>query len=153
MDERVREFLSSLADLPDFFEADLSDINASATDGDNALHVAVHRDDLSTARALIEAGIDVNKPGDLGYTPLHAACIRGNLEIVSLLVEKGADLFALSEGVPPFTSARLAKHDRVCDFLSPLMRQIQAQDPKIWIRARIAQLRREIAYLEAKLES
>jgi hypothetical protein len=33
------------------------------------------------------------------------------------------------------------------------MQQAQLQDPKIWLRARIAQLRREIASLEVKLQA
>lgn len=32
-----------------------------------------------------------------------------------------------------------------------MMEQLQSHDPAIWVRARIAQLRREIAYLEKKL--
>ncbi len=63
---------------------------------------------MVAAEALIDAGIELNKAGDLGFTPLHVACMRGNLEMVKLLVNRGADLFALNEGVPPFTIAREA---------------------------------------------
>jgi Ankyrin repeat len=38
--------------------------------------------DLTAAEALIEAGIEVNKAGDLGYSPLHVACVQGNTEMV-----------------------------------------------------------------------
>jgi len=71
--------------------------------------------------------------------------------MVKLLIDRGADLFALSEGDAPFASARLGGHDHVCDFLAPLMKQAQSLDPEIWVRARIAQLRREIAHLEERL--
>src|SRR5215471_5894972 len=108
MQEVVARFMASLAELPDFVGVDVSDINACGTDGDTALHVALHRNDLSVARALIEDGIDINKAGDLGYTALHVACMKGNADMVHLLIENGADLFALNEGYPPFTSARLA---------------------------------------------
>src|ERR1700757_1233999 len=37
---------------------------------------------LTAAEALIEAGIEVNKAGDLGYSPLHVACVQGNTEMV-----------------------------------------------------------------------
>jgi len=94
---------------------------------------------------------DVNKAGDLGYTPLHVACLKGNVEMVKLLIDKGADMFALSEGDAPFAAARLGGYDHICDMLAPLMKQAQSLDPKIWVRARIAQLRREIANLEEKL--
>jgi hypothetical protein len=103
------------------------------------------------AAALIAAGIEINKAGDLGYTPLHIACMKGNLEMVKLLIERGADVFALSEGYPPFTVARLSKQDRVCDFVGAVMKRLQSEDPHVWVRARIAQLRRELASLEAKL--
>jgi hypothetical protein len=50
-------------------------------------------------------------------------------------------------------TARLAKQDRICDLLEPVMRQVQTQDPEIWVRARIGQLKRELANLETKLNS
>jgi uncharacterized protein len=151
MEEAISQFLAELCELPDFVGADASDLNVCSTDGDNALHVAVRRNDRKIAKALIDAGIDVNKAGDLGYTPLHVASMAGNLEMVKLLVASGADLFALSEGYPPFTTARLAKQDHVCEFLGALMKQAQRNDPQIWIRARIQQLQRELSALEAKL--
>jgi len=77
--------------------------------------------------------------------------MQGNVEMVKLLIDKGANMFALSEGDAPFATARLAGHDQICDLLAPLMEQAQSRDPKIWVRARIAQLRREIANLEEKL--
>lgn len=152
MNEEVRRILSSLRDTSDFGDSDLSDINACSTDGDNALHFFARSGDLDTAKKLIEAGIDINQAGDLGYTPLHIACMKGNLEMVKLLVSSGADLFALSEGEPAFTTARLAGQDQICDFLAPLMQQAQSRNPQAWFRARISQLRREIARLEAQLE-
>jgi hypothetical protein len=66
---------------------------------------------FSAAKALIDAGIDINKSGDLAYTPLHVACMQGNAEMVKFLIDRGADMFALSEGDPPFTTARLGGHD------------------------------------------
>jgi ankyrin repeat protein len=153
MDDRVKSILAKLRDSLEFSEkADFSDVNVSSDDGDNALHRVVRWKDREAAEALIAAGINVNKAGDLGYTPLHVACMTGNLEMVKLLVENGANLFAMSEGDSPFTSARIAGHDQVCDFLGPLMKQSQSQDQDIWVRARIAQLQREIAGLEARIK-
>jgi ankyrin repeat protein len=100
---------------------------------------------------LVAAGIDINKAGDLGYTPLHVACMKGNIEMVKFLVEKGADLFALSEGNPPFTCARLAGHDRLCAWLGPLMKHASSQDQRLWLKARRAQLLRELAHVDARL--
>lgn len=151
MDHQLKEIFDRLHDTADFAEVDFSDVNACATDGDNALHCVVRWGDVAAARTLIDAGIDVNKPGDLGYTPLHVACMKGNTEMVTLLTERGADLFAMSEGDTPFYTARLGGHDKVCEMLALLMSEKQAADPKIRIRARIAQLQRELAYLEQKL--
>jgi hypothetical protein len=60
-------------------------------------------------------------------------------------------MFALSEGDAPFATARLGGYDNICDMLAPLMQEVQKRDPKAWVRARIAQLRREISSLEKKL--
>ena len=151
MDEQLKRIFARLRGTCDFEETDFSDVNACGIDGDNGLHCVVMWGDLDAAKALIEAGIDVNKAGDLGYTPLHVACMKGNAEMVNLLIDKGANLFALSEGDTPFASARLGGHDHICDLLGPLMVQTQSVDPKIWVRARIAQLQREIEYLEKQL--
>lgn len=151
MKDQLKSLFDKLHTTADFEGVDFSDVNACCTDGDNALHCVVGWNDLDAAKALIDAGIDVNKAGDLGYTPLHVACIKGNEKMVRLLLDHGADLFALNEGYPPFTAARLAGHDNICDLLSPLIEKELAQDNKIWIRARIGQLRREIADLEKKL--
>ena len=63
---------------------------------------------FQAAKALIDAGVDVNKAGDRCYTPLHVACMQGDAQMVKLLVDQGADLFALSEGDAPF--AKLGKN-------------------------------------------
>lgn len=158
MDDTVKNILSGLRNSPAFAEhADFSDVNVCAVDGDNALHFVVRWRDRSAAssaaEALIRAGINVNKAGDLGYTPLHVACMQGDLEMVTLLVKNGANLFAMSEGDTPFASARIAGKNQVCDLLAPLMKQANSQDPHIWVRARIAQLKREIVELELRIKS
>lgn len=153
MNDEIARVFAAMRELPDFAEIDVSDINACGTDGDNALHFAVGNSDFSAARALIEAGINIDKAGDLGYTPLHVACIAGNFDMVKLLVEKGADLFALSEGDTPFMTALRGEQGRICEFLKPLMKQAGSRDPESWLRARIAQLRRETANLEARLQT
>jgi ankyrin repeat protein len=152
MGEKLKQIFDKLSTTVDFAEVDFSDINACAIDGDNALHCVVRWGDISAAKILIDAGIQINKAGDLGYTPLHVACMKGNVEMVKLLLDNGADLFALSEGDAPATTARLAGHDQIWELLTSLMKQVQSQDPKIWVRARIAQLHREIAYLESELD-
>jgi ankyrin repeat protein len=151
MNEQLEAIFARLRGTADFADTDLSDVNATSRDGDNALHCVVRWGDVGAAKALIDAGIDINKAGDLGYTPLHVACMNGNAEIVKLLIDRGADMFALSEGDSPFATARLGGHDNICDMLAPLMQEAQKRDPKAWVRARIGQLQREISSLEKKL--
>jgi hypothetical protein len=149
MSPKVQEYIESFRDdHGDRKSVDISSINAVNCDGENALHVAIHRGETEMAKLLIAEGIDIHQPGDLGNTPLHDACSLGNMEIVRALVESGADLFALNEGNPPFTLARFGKHDVICDYLAMEMKKRQAEDPKIWTRARISQLQREIVRLE-----
>jgi ankyrin repeat protein len=69
----------------DFADRDFSNVNACSSDGDYALLGIVRGGDLSAAKTLREAGVEVNKAGDPGYTPLHVACIKGNADIVKLL--------------------------------------------------------------------
>jgi len=151
IDNQLETIFARLRKTADFAETDFSDVNATSSDGDNALHCVVRWGDLAAAKALIDAGIEVNKAGDLGYTPLHVACMKGNAEAAKLLVDRGADIFALSEGDTPFTTARRGGHDNICDLLVPLMQEVQKRDPKVWVRARIGQLQREISLLEKKL--
>ncbi|MGC4033042.1 MAG: ankyrin repeat domain-containing protein [Tepidisphaeraceae bacterium] len=147
----MQDYLRSMRDLPLFADFDASDINAVNSEGENALHVAIHQGNTEIARMLIAEGINVDQPGDLGHTPLHDACNRGNMEIVRLLLESGADVFARDEGETPFSLARLMGHDDICDLLAVEMKKRQEKDPAIRIKARIEQLKREIARLENSL--
>ena len=141
MNKQLEHIFARLHEAAGFQSTGFSDVNAAASDGDNALHCVVRWDDLSAAKALIDAGIDINKAGDLGYTPLHVACMCGNAEMVRLLTDSGADVFVLSEGDTPFATARLGGHNDICELLAALMEEAQKRDSNVWVRARIAQLR------------
>jgi ankyrin repeat protein len=151
MSGQLQTIFARLRGTADFADTDFSDVNATNSDGDNALHCVARWGDLAAAKALIQAGIDLNKAGDPGYTPLHVACMQGNAEMVRLMIDSGADVFALSEGDAPFATARLSGQDAICELLAPFIEDAQKRDPNVWVRARIAQLRREIALLEKKL--
>ncbi len=55
---------------------------------DSRLFRAIERNDLTTAKYLIEKGIDINKVEN-GHTPLNLAMHRRNNEIVNMLLDKG----------------------------------------------------------------
>lgn len=151
MSPELRRFLKQAKEQQFFESLSPQNINAVNCEGDNVLHLAIHQNNTEIAKQLIKEGINIHQPGDLGHTPLHEACAFGNMEIVKALLEAGADLFALTEGNPPFTLARFGGHDQICDYLTGEMKKRQAEDPKIWIRARIKQLRAEIERLEMRL--
>lgn len=63
------------------------DIEAKATNGDNALMIACYRGNKPAVLALIAKGAEVNRPG---WTPLHYAAAIGNNEIVQILLDHSA---------------------------------------------------------------
>lgn len=89
----LAELQSVFADLLNY-EADdpttpIDPITYVAPDGDTCLHVAAHRGDLRAVGLLVKAGLDINRPGDMGATPLHYA---SSTEVASLLIANGASL-------------------------------------------------------------
>ena len=59
-------------------------------EGDSCLHIAAIRGDFRAVKLLIEAGLDVNFIGDMGYTPLHYASKGNHQTIVDFMLSKGA---------------------------------------------------------------
>ena len=66
-------------------------LNAAQADGMTALHWAVYRDDLETAKLLVGAGAVVKAANRYGVTPLSLASTNGGGAMVELLLEAGAD--------------------------------------------------------------
>ena len=60
-------------------------------DVDTPLHWACFAGAAGAVEALVEAGADVNQPGELRNTPLHLAAIGGSLEVAKMLLYHGAD--------------------------------------------------------------
>lgn len=52
---------------------------------------AVHRDDLTTVRSLLENGASASECNPYGVTPLALACQNGNAEMATLLLKAGAN--------------------------------------------------------------
>jgi ankyrin repeat protein len=64
---------------------------------DSCLHKAAMRGNLRAVKILVEAGLDINLPGDMSQTPLHYATGWHHPEIAEYLLSNGANPDALSE--------------------------------------------------------
>lgn len=62
-------------------------VNTQNKEGETPLMLAAINNQLGLAKALIQRGADVNKPG---WTPLHYASTRGHREMMRLLLENEA---------------------------------------------------------------
>jgi quinoprotein dehydrogenase-associated probable ABC transporter substrate-binding protein len=74
-------------------------LDATDNDGLTPLAIAAQNGKAKAARALLDAGADVNAPvAKGGYTPLMLASISGSNELTSLLIERGAKVNAANPG-------------------------------------------------------
>jgi uncharacterized protein len=90
MDLKLQAFFHEIADLPEFVEISPIGPHSRGNFGSTPLHIAAIRGDVSVIRALLEAGADIDAPGEDGYTPLHDSVLQGHQEAVRFLLERGA---------------------------------------------------------------
>jgi ankyrin repeat protein len=83
-----------------------ADPKMTTDNGHNALHMAAggatdvqrmrspeeRATAIQTVKLLLDKGIDVNDPGQFGWTALHAATYQGMTDVMEFLVSKGAKL-------------------------------------------------------------
>ena len=73
-------------------------VNAKASNGATALHVAINwavlQDHVAILQSLIDSGANVNAKDKQGVTALHWAVYKAHEEIAHLLIDKGADVNA-----------------------------------------------------------
>jgi ankyrin repeat protein len=93
----LADFLAYLEDEPGWDGRGPVTVSSRSISGDTALHVAIWAQDDQAARALLEAGADVNAPGEDGYTPLHVAVAQNNVAIARDLVARGASWDTINE--------------------------------------------------------
>ena len=106
----------------------MSDIYANLKN--TSLIEAVREGQLSTVTELLSSGIDVNEPGEQGWTALNWAAGRGDLEMVSLLVENGADVFKVGRDQrTPYMIALAAGQVEVVKFLRQAEDRVEGEKP------------------------
>ena len=60
------------------------------SNGDNLLHIAAQLGDVRTMGLLLDAGMDVDQPGDMESTALHYAYKSKSVDAVEFLLNRGA---------------------------------------------------------------
>uniref|UniRef100_A0ACD6AC51 Uncharacterized protein n=1 Tax=Avena sativa TaxID=4498 RepID=A0ACD6AC51_AVESA len=78
------------------------DVNAADDKGRTPLVFAVHSENASVVKYLLDHGADPDIADDIGLTPLHSAAGIGDCEMIEMLLAKGAriDLIADEIGTP-----------------------------------------------------
>jgi len=97
LQERYKDLINYQSDNVD---DPIDPLTYTRPDEDNLLHIAAYRGDLRSVELLIKAGLDVNKPGDMGYTALHYA-YQKNKPDVFLKERKDVIEFLLAHGASP----------------------------------------------------
>jgi uncharacterized protein len=98
--------------------------------GLTALHFAVRQGSAGAARALVEAGADVNivSPGDQA-SPLLVAAINGHFDLASFLIEKGANPNLVSDaGVSPLYAVLNVQWAPIAAYPQPRSHLQQSRD-------------------------
>lgn len=78
---------------------DNGDINTTNSNGENALHLAIKRNNSSLFNLLLEKNINIETSDENGNKPLHLAAQKNNYAMVKKLLEKGADTDAKNDKV------------------------------------------------------
>jgi ankyrin repeat protein len=76
---------------------EIDPLSYSLPEGGSCLHIAVSRGDIRAIKLLIDAGLDLNKKGDMSCTPLHIAYSEKQKSVIDLLIQSGADQNAIDE--------------------------------------------------------
>ncbi|KAL3443137.1 ankyrin repeat-containing domain protein [Aspergillus insuetus] len=95
------------------------DIHTTNHIGYTALHNACKAGRESSARFLLDAGLDPNVPAVGGTIALHLAVSRGELSTIRLLIKRRADISARTSG--GYTALHWAVDSRNCDVAALLV--------------------------------
>jgi uncharacterized protein len=112
MSDVATRFLADLAtDQPSFALIAPLNPNSRTPIGETPLHIAAVRGDTSAIAALLDAGAQIDTPGEHGYTALHEAVAQRHAAAVTLLLSRGASTSIVDdEGCTPEQLAELLEH-------------------------------------------
>ncbi|XP_038621916.1 ankyrin repeat domain-containing protein 31 [Tachyglossus aculeatus] len=92
--------------------------NERNAQGENCLHSAAEKGDLTLAKALIESGARVNQQDHAGRTGLHEASKRGFTKIIVELLKAGANVNSNDlDGISPLHDAVSGNHLKAAEIL------------------------------------
>ena len=79
---------------------------------------AAARGDITTLKAFLDQGVNIDAGDRMGATPLHGAAVAGQVDVARYLVERGANVNALNRsGDSPLEQAQSQKHEEVSRIL------------------------------------
>ena len=97
----------------------------------DALHQAAKAGDITTLKAALDAGADVNRLDGKGWTALMHAVNKGNVLIVESLVEIGVDVDVQApDGATALFMAAVLGHPKIIELLMKANADISIQGPK-----------------------
>ena len=97
--------------------------------GKQAIWTAIEFKHPEVVKVLIDAGADVNQPGDYGQTMVMLAADHKNLEIMQLLIDAGADVNRANEyKIAPLASAAEQGSKEVVDLLIKAGAKVNARN-------------------------
>ena len=109
---RLAEFFAEIKDLAQFMDCDEVNVHTVAFRARRRLRSPSCGMTFRIVTDLLDAGADLNLPGEDGYTPLHHAASHGHLEIIGLLLCHGALTTLVDiDGRTPADIARILNHD------------------------------------------
>ena len=114
----INEIFKIINDGGLFYETIVDSVHTEDIFGNTALHIVSSWGDTESIKTLLEAGADINKIGEDGFTALHDAVEQNQIEAVKYLVSKGAKSIENIDGDSPIKLAERLKHFEIVEFLN-----------------------------------